>query len=117
MLVTVTNTSGRAINVPAVGEDGVALGGGVRPGEATHRTDPLPFPFSHIGEVAIAGSQQLPMHPSDWRHGEGGQRTQMARGLPVRKQWQQLVQAGVVTLTVAAQADRNEQEELFLNAV
>jgi hypothetical protein len=120
MLVTVENQLAVAINVPAVAEDGVAVGGGNHPEETTHRTNPLPYPFAHVGELEANGgadSIQLPMHPSDWRYGEGGQRSQMARGLPVRVRWQQLVQAGTVTLAVAAQANRREEEELFLNLV
>lgn len=109
MLVTVTNTSGRAINVPAVGEDGVALPGGNHPAEATHRTDPLPYPFDLIGTLAIAGTKQLPMHHRDWRYS----RSQMARGLPVSEKWNQIVQAGVVTLTYAAQANLRDEEDLF----
>lgn len=117
MLVTVTNTSGASINVPAVGEDGIAVGGGNYPAETTHRTTPLPYPFAHVGTLANLGTIQRAMHPSDWRHGEGGVGSQMARGLPSRVKWQQLVQAGKVTLTVAAQTGRRESEELFLNAV
>jgi hypothetical protein len=119
MLVTVTNTTGtsnppsRAINSPAVGEDGIALPGGNHPEEATHRTDPLPYPFNLIGELADTATRQLPMHPRDWRY----QRSQMARGLPVSEEWGQLVQAGTVTLTVGAQAGRRDSEELYMNAV
>lgn len=113
MLVTVTNTAGRSINVAAVGEDGVALPGGNHPEEATHRTDPLPYPFSHIGTLASAGTKQLPMHPRDWRYS----RSQMARGLPISEKWNQLVQAGICTLTVAAQANVRDEEEIFMNAV
>lgn len=113
MLVTVTNTAGRSINVPAVGEDGVALPGGNHPEEATHRTDPLPYPFDQVGTILAAGSIQRPMHPRDWRYS----RSQMARGLPISEKWNQIVQAGVATLVVAAQANRRDSEELFVNAV
>lgn len=113
MLVTVTNTAGRSINVAAVGEDGVSLPGGNHPEEATHRTDPLPYPFSHIGTLADTATKQLPMHPRDWRYS----RSQMARGLPISEKWNQLVQAGICTLTVAAQANRRDSEELYMNAV
>lgn len=113
MLVTVENTAGRSINVPAVGEDGVALPGGNHPEEATHRTDPLPYPFSHIGELADAATLELPMHPRDWRYS----RSQMARALSVSEEWNQLTQAGICTLTVAAQTDRRDEEELYVNAV
>ena len=55
----------------------------------------------------------LPMHPRDWRYS----RSQMARGLPVSEEWNQMVQAGIVTMAVGAQANRRDTEELFVNAV
>lgn len=120
MLITVTNTTGadnppsRSINVPAVGEDGVALPGGNHPEEATHRTDPLPYPFAHIGSLAdTVASITLPMHPRDWRYS----RSQMARGTSVSDAWQLLVNAGTVTFGIAAQADRRDTEELYAAAV
>jgi hypothetical protein len=113
MLVTVTNVSGRTINAPALGEDGVALPGGNHPEEATHRTDPLPYPFSHVGSLANSGTVQRAMHPADWRYN----RSQMVRGTSTRTAWQQLVQAATVTLTVAAQTGRRDAEELFMTAV
>lgn len=124
MLVTVTNTTdvnasqvSRSINVPAVGEDGISVGGGVRPAEATHLVDPLPYPFAHTGEMAAGGSLQLPMHPIDWRVNAGLANSQMHRGTPVRDQWNMLVQAGVVSFATAAQADGVDSEELFVAAV
>lgn len=112
MLVTVTNVSGHSINYPAVGEDGTSLPGGNHPEEATHRNYPLPYPFGHIGTVLAAGTKQLPMHPRDWRYS----RSQMMRGMPVSEDWQTLVQRKIVTLTIAAQANVREQEELFISA-
>jgi len=112
MIVTMTNVSGRAINVPAVGEDGVSLPGGNHPEEATHRTDPLPYPFAHVGEVAIAGTSILPMHHRDWRYS----RSQM-RGMPMSEKWQMMVQDGVVTLGYAAEVDLRDEEDLFEDAV
>lgn len=118
MLVTVTNLTSREINKPAVGEDGVSLPGGNHPQDATHRTDPLPHPFGpFVGTLDASGGAydavQKVMHPRDWRYS----RSQMARGLPVSEEWNQLVQAGTVSLTVAAQANRRDSEELFMNAV
>jgi hypothetical protein len=113
MLVTVTNASATiAINSPVTGEDGVALPGGNHPSEATHRSNPLPYPFDLIGELAASGTKQLPMQPQDWRYS----RSQM-RGVPVEVQWSQMVQAGVVTLAVAAQANVRDSEEIYIAAV
>lgn len=118
MLVTVENQLAVEINKPAVGEDGVSLPGGNHPEEATHREYPLPHPFGpFIGTLDANGgaydSIQLPLHPRDFRYS----RSQMARGLPVSEEWNQLVQAGVVTFAVAAQANRRDVEELYANAV
>jgi hypothetical protein len=112
MLVTVTNTAGRDINVAQVGEDGIAFSGGEHPEEATHRSDPLPYPFSHIGTLASAGALQLPMHPADWRHKSVPSRAQFPWN-----QWNQLVQAGVVTVATAAQTDNVNVEEEYLGVV
>ena len=112
-LVTVTNTSGRTINVPAVGEDGISLGGGNHPAEATHRSDPLPYPFGHIGTLADAAAKQLPMQPSDFRYS----RSQAIFNHGIENQWNLLVQAGIVTFAVAAQADNRDVEELFLGTI
>lgn len=118
MLVTVENQLAEEINVPAVGEDGVALPGGNHPEEATHRVHPLPHPFGpFVGTLDANGgagdSVQLPVHPQDFRYS----RSQMARGVPVSEAWNQLVQGGVVTFAVAAQADVRDVEELFVNQV
>lgn len=117
MLVTVTNQLAVPINDPAVGEDGVSLPGGNHPSEATHRSNPLPYPFDLIGVLTENGgvrdAETLPMHPQDFRYS----RSQMARALPVEDEWAQMVQAGVVTFATAAQADLRDVEELFVAAV
>lgn len=105
MLVTVTNTAGVAINSLAVAEDGVATGG--------HRSKPLPFPFAHIGELAISGTKQLSMHPRDWRSRSVMNGSAMDAG----ELWQQMVQAGIVTLSVAAETGNRDQEEIYDAAV
>ncbi len=112
MLVTVTNTAGRDINVAQVGEDGIAFSGGEHPEEATHRSDPLPYPFSHIGTLADSAALQLPMHPADWRHKSAPSRAQFPW-----TQWTALVQAGIVTMATAAQTDNTNQEEEYIDAI
>ena len=103
MLVTVTNTSGGTINNLITGGSGLssdAVGGS--------KNKPLPYPFGHIGSLANGGTKQLPMHPADWHY-------KSVPWLPMEPatEWNQLVQAGVVTLTVADQAGVKDSEELY----
>lgn len=110
MLVTVTNVTSRTINKleELTGGTGpaalLAVGG--------NRLDPLPYPFGHIGSLAASGTKQLPMHARDWRY-------KSVPWLPQEPsiEWQQLVQAGVVTLTLAAETDNRSQEDLFVAAL
>lgn len=105
MLVTVTNVSGVTINTPSMGGYGVspdAVGGS--------KSNPLPFPFAHIGPLTMASpTKQLPMHPGDWHH-------KPVPWLPQSPatEWNQLVQAGKVTLTVADQTNLRDSEEKYL---
>lgn len=123
MLVTVQNQLATPINYPAVAEDGIAVGGGNHPEETTHRVDALPYPFGrYAGTLEASGgadSIQLPMHTADFRQSSlvGMGSSQMARGLPVRDQWNQMVQAGTVTFAVAAQTDEQDVEEAFIALV
>lgn len=107
MLTTLTNVSGRALNVLETytggeGPSALSASGG-------NRTDPLPYPFSHIGEFAIAGTKQLAMHERDFYHEQV-----VGSGQKPSKQWQGLIQAGVVTLTNAAETNDVDAEDLFL---
>lgn len=112
MLMTVTNVSGRIINTPITGGSGVspdAVGGSV--------SDPLPYPFSHVGPVAIGGSTAaLPVHEQDWRF-------KSVPWLPSEPadDWNYLVQAKVVTIgfgaEVAPPVGQGDQEDRFVNAV
>jgi len=110
VLLTVTNDSGRTIN----GLDSITGGTGSSALLATGgaRKDPLPYPFGHIGELADAASKQLPMHVRDWRY-------KSVPWLPQEPsiEWQQLVQAGVVSLAVASETNQVDEENIFVNAV
>jgi len=110
MLVTVTNTSGRTINTADT------LTGGVGPSALLavggNRIDPLPYPFAHIGELADAGTKQLPMHDRDWRYKAVPWLTQEPS-----IEWQQLVQGDIVTLILAAETGNRSQEDLFVAAL
>lgn len=107
MLVTVTNVTTAAINNLITGGSGVssdAVGGSVN--------RPLPYPFAHIGSLAASGTKQLPMHPADWRR-------KAVPWVPLEPaaEWQQLVQAKVVTLTIGAQSGVVDSEENFIHSV
>jgi hypothetical protein len=108
MVTTVTNVSGASINVPEVGEDGVALPGGEHPSEADHRSNPLPFPFSHIGTLANAATSILGTRPTDWL------RQNVAEALSPAVKWSLMVQASIVTMTNAVEATLRDPYETFL---
>ena len=110
MLMTVTNTSGRTLNAldEITGGTGpaslLAVGGA--------RKDPLPYPFGHIGSLANAAASVLPMHTRDWRY-------KSVPWLPQEPsiEWQQLVQAGTVTMAAATETDATDEEDIFVDAV
>ena len=104
MIVTVTNTSGATLNALAVHDGGSGATGGAR-------KDPLPYPFGHIGSLADGASKSLPMHTADWL------RPVHQSTLSPREEWNQLVQAGKVTLAVAAQADAQDAQDAFVGVV
>lgn len=97
-ITNVTNTTklaGFAINTPDTGLGGVssdALGG--------NKLYPLPFPFAHIGALAAGATKTLPMHISDFRE-------KSVPWLPLSpsKEWQMLIQNGIVTVTFATGGD------------
>jgi len=112
MLITVTNTSGVTLN------DLDSITGGVGPSAVLatggQRKLPLPYPFGHIGALAASATKQLPVHPRDLR--KGGPVNASATLSPA-EEWNQMVQAGQVTLTLGAESTVNDYEELFLHAV
>jgi len=101
MLMTVQNISGRTINKLddtyyfVVGSGGPASLNATSDG---HRKDPLPYPFAHIGQLANLATKQLPLHERDMRN-----KSSQPGPLQASEEWNQLVQAGVVALTLAAQ--------------
>lgn len=112
MLVTVTNITNAAANpyFPGITINNPITGGfGVSPDAVGgSKSFPLPFPFSHIGPLAAAGTKQLPMHPGDWHH-------KPVPWLPQSPatEWNQLVQASVVSLVTADQTGVRDSEENY----
>jgi hypothetical protein len=107
MLIQVTNLKSYAINAPDVYAG--AVGGNVVNG--------LPHPFGWIGPMAKNGDsgyqKTLAMLPSDLGKREAVNGSAQTAG----EKWQQLVQAGVVSLTYTAQTDTTSVEEKFVHAV
>jgi hypothetical protein len=103
VLVTVTNNLSKSINVL---DSYAGATGGVR-------VDALPHPFGWIGELAAGVFKQFAMHPSDlyYKTCENGS-SQNAW-----QQWQQMIQAGKVSMVVAAQTGVQALDEIFLHAV
>jgi hypothetical protein len=108
-LLTVENQLAEAINVPDELTGGVGVAALLATGGA--KSNPLPFPFSHV-ELAANGdsgdSLQLPINPGDMRH----------KAVPwlshePREEWNMLVAAGTVTMAFATQADAVDAEELM----
>lgn len=104
-LLTVQNETSRVLNRPEVGGSGVspdAVGGNV--------LDPLPFPFNANGTLAANGdpgdSKQLGIHARDL-----SVRTQAQQPMIPADEWAALVQAGVVSLTFAADAQSLDAED------
>jgi hypothetical protein len=118
VLTTITNTT-NTVGLPSRTINGLdtytTLGAGPSVLTATGGAvkDALPYPFAHIGALAAAGTKQLPMHPRDWRHRDVFVGSPMEAG----EQWQQLVNAGTVSMAFAAQTGRRDSEELFIAAV
>jgi hypothetical protein len=116
MIVTVTNTSGAAMNGLASYDtsvvDGVQMGLAGHVAEGGQIENPLPYPFGHIAELADSSASVLPMHPRDWRYQHPNWDS-----LEPSIEWQGLIQNGSVTFAAATETDRVDAEELFFNAV
>lgn len=110
MIVTVTNTSGGDLNKLDEITGGTGTASLLAVGGA--RKDPLPYPFGHIGTLADSAAKVLPMHNRDWRY-------KSVPWLPQEPsiEWQQLVQAGKVTIGVAAETNAVDEEDLFVAAL
>lgn len=96
MLVTVTNTSGRIINKLAPDSANWPTGFPAAFGGA--RTDALPFPFAHIGEMAIAAVKILPMHPKDLAY-----KTSFAEPFASEDDFQAAIKRGMISAAIADQ--------------
>jgi len=97
MLVTVTNTSGRIIN--RLAPDSANWPTGFVVAYGGDRLDALPFPFAHIGEMAIAASKVLPMHPKDLAH-----KTSFAQPFAAEDDFQAAIKRGMISASIADQA-------------
>lgn len=112
MLVTVTNVTAATIN------DLDSISGGTGPSSllATGgaRKTPLPYPFGHIGALAASGTKQLSVHSQDMLRGGP---VSYAQTLSPGQEWNQLVQGGIVTLTLAAETTSRDTFDLMVASV
>ena len=106
MLCTVTNLTLNILNdfdtiTSPVGFSGpsslLAVGGS--------RKRPLPYPFSHV-VLAASGAKELAMNQMDWNH-----RSVYGMANP-SVEWNQLIQAGTVSMGFAAQTDIQSGQDL-----
>lgn len=109
MLITITNTSGGDLNAAAAitgGPDGAPWSLNATGGS---KELPLPFPFGHIGTLADAGTKQLPVHMRDWR-----KRSAAGASFEASALWQEMVQRGLVTMTMADETANTDKETLYI---
>lgn len=110
MLATVTNTSGVVLNAldqQIVGygaAQAIATGGAVK--------NPLPHPFNKNGSLAVGANKVLSVHPQDFRYVPT-----MGSNPEPRDAINQMIQAGLITVALAAETPRRDIEEVFANAV
>ena len=111
-IATLTNTSGGVLNKLDVHEGGsLAVGGQVK--------DPLPYPFNWVGQTAASGDVGLAdagtavyaMHPQDFNY-----KPLLWKALAPIDEMKQMLMAGQVTLTFAAETDSAavHKEELLI---
>lgn len=109
MLVTVTNLKSYSINTPDVYPGTAAVGGNVNNG--------LPHPFGWVGPLTANGTagdhSVQALHPSDLYFRE----VMNGSAQTAWEKWQQMIQASVVTLGLAIQADVRAIDEVFLTAL
>lgn len=106
-LLEVTNESARVLNRLEEGGNGVspdAVGGNV--------LDPLPFPFNANGSLAVGASRELPVHGRDFNV-----RQQMQQPMLPADEWNQMVQAGLVSLSFTYDARSLDPEDMLAHAL
>jgi len=112
MLVTVTNTSGAILNLPATRantRDFTGIAGYTATGGDLLRE--LPHPFGLTGEIAVAGNVQRSMHEQDFRRGQWFDVHDPAQ------QWDHMIQKGYVTFAIAAETDSQDAEDAFIGTI
>lgn len=103
-IMSVTNTSGGVMNALASGGYGSspdAVGGVI--------ANPLPYPFNKSASLANGATRALPMHQTDLH-------TKPTPAFPMEPvaEWNQLVQAGKVTVSFAKEATSTDVDEALV---
>lgn len=109
MIMTVTNTSA-TVTLNALGSISVGSGTSATYATGGARVNQLPFPFSHT-TIAPSAAVALGVRPRDMA------RQKVADSLSPATQWNQLVQAGTVTVAMAKEATSTDVEELAFDTV
>jgi hypothetical protein len=119
MLVTITNVTNLTDPPSRTINDLDVLTGGSGPSAlyavGGARKDPLPYPFAHIGALAVGGgaAKQLPSHERDMRY-----KMCPSEPLEAGEEWNQLVQKGTVTFAVANEVSTSRDVgDLFIGAI
>ena len=105
MLVTITNASAtETLNKPATYETvPSAVGGALE--------NPLPYPFDLVDAMAPPATVQRAVHPADFRY------DRYRTGSEPAREWNRLIQEGLVTMAVAAETGFRDAEEAFIATV
>lgn len=110
MLMSVQNNSStltlNAIEtvIAGSGPSGLVLSGG-------NRTNPLPYPFNLV-TIAPSATKILPAHHRDMEYRKPSFDPQQSS-----EQWNQMIQAGTVTVTYAAESTNRDTDDIMIDAI
>lgn len=111
MIATVTNlSSSKTLN--ALDQQIVGLGAAQTIATGGAYKYPLPHPFNRNGSIAPLASKLLSIHPQDFRW-----MPTMGSNPEPRDALNLMIQAGDISVSLAAETPRRDLEEVFANAV
>jgi hypothetical protein len=111
MLATITNLSAlKTLN--ALDQQIVGVGAAQTIATGGAYKYPLPHPFNRNGSIAPSGTKVLSIHPQDFRY-----MPTMGSNPEPRDALNLMIQAGDISVALAAEAPIRDLEERFANAV